>query len=175
MVATGRQCSHRPTITPNKACSANFYRRIKRRLGRSLKRTHCQRNLVSTGRQATYKLFGTKGCLPSLKRVSRRLCQQASACGDRQHYSGVIHKQGRRHEVGHILCSSMEDLDLVYQASSNSKSPTHSGPAERGSRQAIPAGSDHSNRMVPSSRGFPSYMQQVAPTSDRPFCHEVQQ
>ena len=32
MVATGRQCSHRPTITPNKACSANLYRRIKRRL-----------------------------------------------------------------------------------------------------------------------------------------------
>ena len=29
--------------------------------------------------------------------------------------------------------------------------------------------------MVPPSRGFPSYMQQVAPASDRPFCHEVQQ
>ena len=29
--------------------------------------------------------------------------------------------------------------------------------------------------MVPSSRGFPSYMQQVAPTSDRSICHEVQQ
>ena len=37
MVATGRQCSHRPTITPNKACSASLYRRIKRRVGRSLK------------------------------------------------------------------------------------------------------------------------------------------
>ena len=39
MVATGKQCSHRPTITPNKACSANLYRCIKRRVGRSLKRT----------------------------------------------------------------------------------------------------------------------------------------
>ena len=37
MVATGRQCSHRPTITSNKACSANLYRRIKRRVGCSLK------------------------------------------------------------------------------------------------------------------------------------------
>ena len=131
--------------------------------------------MVSARKQAAYKLFGTKGSLPSLKRVSRPLCRQASACGDRQHYSGVIHKQGRRHEIGHTLCSTMEDLDLVYQTSSNSKSRTHSGLAEHGSRQAIPAGPDHSNRMVPPSRGFPSYMQQVAPASERPICHEVQQ
>ena len=38
--------------------------------------------------------------------------------------------------------------------------------AECGSRQAIQTGPDHSNRMVTPSRGFPSYMQQVAPTSD---------
>ena len=37
MVATRRQCTHRPTITPNKTCSAKVYRRIKRRVGHSLK------------------------------------------------------------------------------------------------------------------------------------------
>ena len=70
MVATGRH-SHRPTITPNKACSANLYRRIKRRVGRSLKRTHCKRNLVHSGKQAAYKLPRTQGCFLSLKRVPR--------------------------------------------------------------------------------------------------------
>ena len=69
----------------------------------------------------------------------------------------------------------MENLDLVYQTSSNSKSPTYPRAAKCGSRQAIQAGPDHSNRMVPPSRGFPSYMQQVAPPSDRSICHEVQQ
>ena len=69
----------------------------------------------------------------------------------------------------------LENLDLVYQTSSNSQSLTHSGPTERGSRQAILFRPDHSNRMVPPSRGFPSYMQQVAPAPDRPICHEVQQ
>ena len=175
MVATGRQRSHRPTITSNKACSANVYRCIKRSVGRSLKRTHCQRDLVTARKQAAYKLFETKGSFSSLKRVSRPLCRQDSTCGNRQYYSSVIHKQGRRHEVGHTLCPTMEDLDLVYQTSSNSKSPTYSGSAEHGSRQAIPSGPDHSNRMVPSSRGFPNYMQQVAPSSDRSFCHEVKQ
>ena len=156
MVATGRQYSHRPTITPNKACSANLYRRIKRRVGRSLKRTHCERVLVPTRKQAAYKLSETKSSLSSTERVPRPLYRQDSTCGNRQHYSSVIHKQGRRHELGPAVCPTMENLDLVYQTSSNSQSPTHSRPAERGSRQAIQTRPDHSNRVVPPSRGFPS-------------------
>ena len=101
--------------------------------------------------------------------------RQDSSTGNRQHYSSVIHKQRRSHEVGQTLCPTMEDLDLVYQTSSNSKSSTHSRPAKRGSRQAISSRPDHSNRLIPPSRGVPNYMQQVAPTSDRPICHEVQQ
>ena len=175
MVATGRQCSHRPTITPVKACSANLYRRIKRRMGRSLKQIHCQRDLVTARKQSAYKLFRTQGSVSCLKRVSKPLCKQDSTCGNRQHYSDVVYKQGRGHEVGHTLCSTMENLDLVYQTSSNSKSPTYPRAVECGSRQAIQTGPDHSNRMVPPSRGFSSYMQQVTPTSDRSICHEVQQ
>ena len=41
MMATGRQRSHRPTITPNKACSANLYRRIKSALKEGF--GHCQK------------------------------------------------------------------------------------------------------------------------------------
>ena len=164
MVATGRQHSHRPTITPNKACSASLYRRIKRRVGRSLKRTHCKRNLVPSGKQAAYKLLRTQGRFVSLKRVPRPLLTQDSTCSNRQYHSSVVHKQRRRHhEVGPTVCPSMENLDLVYQTSGNSQSPTHCGPAERGGRQAIPFRSDHSNRMVTPSRGFPGYMQQVGP------------
>ena len=128
MVATGRQYSHRPTITPNKACSANLYRRIKRRVGCSLKRIHCQRDLVTARKQAAYKLFRTQGSVSCLKRVSKHLCKQDSTCGNRQHYSDVVYKQGRRYEVGHTLCPTMENLDLVYQTSSNSKSPTYPFP-----------------------------------------------
>ena len=167
MVAKGRQCSHRPTITPNKTCSANFYRCIKRRVGRTLKRTHCKRVLVTARKQAAYKLSGTKSSLSSFKRVSRPLYWPDSTCGNRQHYSSDLHKQGRRHEVRPTLCPIMENLDLVYQETSNSQSPTHSRPAECGSRQAIQTRPDHSNRVVSPSRGFPNNIQQVAPASNR--------
>ena len=144
-------------------------------VGRSLKRTHCKRHLVPSGKQVAYQLPETQGSLSSLKRVPRPLHTQDSTCSDRQHHSGVMHKQGRRHEVGPTLCSTMENLDLVQQKSSNSQSPTHSRPAECGSRQAIQARPDHPNRVVSPSGGLPSNMQQVAPASNRPICHEVQQ
>ena len=121
MVAGRKQCTHRATITLNKTCSADIYRCIKRRVGRSLGR------------------------------------------------------EGRRHEVGPTLCPTMENLDLVYQETSDSKSLTHSRPAERGSRQAIQARPDHPNRVVSPSRGLPINMQQVAPAHNRLICHEVQQ
>ena len=59
MVAEGRQCTYRPTITPSKTCSANICRGINRRVGRSLRRAHCKRNLVPSGKQAAYKLSRT--------------------------------------------------------------------------------------------------------------------
>ena len=55
MVAGGKQCATRSTITPTKTCSADIYRHIKRRVGRSLKRTHCKGNLVPSRKQVTYK------------------------------------------------------------------------------------------------------------------------
>ena len=56
MVVGGEQCAPRSTITPTKTCSADLYRRIKRRVGCSLKRAHCHRFLVTTRKQAAYKL-----------------------------------------------------------------------------------------------------------------------
>ena len=143
-------------------------------MGCSLKRTHCRRHLVTPGKQVAYQLPRTQGSLSSLRRVPRSLYTQDSNCRDRQHHSGVIHKQGRRHEVGPTLCFTMENLDLGHQKSSNSKSPTHSKLAECGRRQAIQARPDHPNRVISPSGGLPSNMQQVAPASNRPICHEVQ-
>ena len=79
------------------------------------------------------------------------------------------------HEVGPTLCPTMENLDLVYQETSDSKARHISRLAERGSRQATQARPDHPNRVVSPSRGLPLHMQQVAPAQNRLICHQVQQ
>ena len=174
MVARRRQGASRPTVTPSKTCSANFYRRIKRRVGRSLKRVHYKGVLVDTGKQAVHKPSGTKSSFPSIERVPRSLCRKNSSGRNRQYYSSSLHKQGRRNKVGPTVCPTVENLDLVFPATSNSQSSTHSRPFKRDSRQTVQAGSDHPDRVVPPSGSFSTDMQPMAPASNRPFCHEVQ-
>ena len=61
MVAGGEQCYHRSNLTPSSTCSANLYRRIKRRVGRSLKRAYGKGKLVIPREQTTHKLLRVKG------------------------------------------------------------------------------------------------------------------
>ena len=175
VVARRKQCASRSAITPHTACSANFYRRIKRRVGRSFKRVHCKRVLVSAGKQAAHKLSGTKSSTLSPKRVPKPLHKPDCPSGHRQYYSSGLHKQRRGNEVGPTVCPTMEDLDLVFPATSDPKGPTYPWPFKCDSRQAIPAKSDHPNRMVPPSGHLSGIGQKMAPATDRPICHEVQQ
>ena len=174
VVATGRQRAIRPTFTPNQTCSAALYRRIKRRLGRSLKRPHCKRLLVLTRKQTAYQLLGTKGSSSCSQRVHRSLCRPNSTSGNRQHHSSFLHKQRRRHEIRPPVCPSLENPDLVFPATGNPESPTHPRPAKCNSGQAIPSGSDHSDRVVPPAGSFSNVMPKVAPTSDRSIRYKVQ-
>ena len=85
-----------------------------------------------------------------------------------------INKEGGD-EVGLTVCPTVENPVLVHQETGNSQSTSHPRPAEHDSRQAIQAWPDHSNGMVPSSRGVPSYMLPVASASSGSFCHQIQQ
>ena len=174
MVVRGKQCAPRSTFTPNETRSANIYRRIKRRVGRSLKRVHCKRILVGSGKQNAHKLFGTQSSFSSLKRVPKSLCRKNSSSSNRQHYGGRLHKQGRGYEVGPTVCPTLENLDLVFPETSNSKGPTHPRPSKCDSGQTVQTGADHSNGMVSPPRSLSGTMHQVAPAPNRPVCHEVQ-
>ena len=55
-----------------------------------------------------------------------------------------INKEGGMRS-GPLCFTTVENLDLVYQETSDSQSPIHSRPAECGSRQAIQARPDHPN------------------------------
>ena len=175
VVAGGKQCATRSTITPSKRCSANFYRRIKRRVGSSLRRAHCKGNLVPTREQAAHKPLRAKSSVSSSKRVSNPLLQQDSTDSYRQHISGCRYQQRGGDEVGITVCLTVENPVLVYQTADNPQDTSQPRPAERDSRQAIQTWPDHSNRVVTSSRSVPSCMLPVAPATSGPVCHQVQQ
>ena len=175
VVAGGKQCASRSTITPSKTCSANLYRRIKRRVGRSLRRAHCKGTVVPTREQVTHKPLGAESSISSSKRVSNPSLQQDSVGSYRQHNSGCLFQQRRGDEIGLSVCPTVENSVLVHQAASNPQGTSHPRPAERDSRQAIQAWPDHSNRVVTSSSSVPSCMFKVASATSGPVCHQVQQ
>ena len=156
-------------------CSGNIYRRIKRRVGRSLRRAHCKGNLVPTREQVAHKPLGAESSISSSKGVSNPRLQQDSVDSYRQHNSSCLYQQRGGDEIGLPVCPTVENTVLVYQAASNSQGTSHPRPAERDSRQAIQAWPDHSNRVVTSSRSVPSCMLKVAPATSGPVCHQVQQ
>ena len=131
VVAGGKQCAARSTITPSKTCSADIYRRIKRRVGRSLKRAHCKGNLVPSRKQVAYKPLGTKGGLSGSKRVPRPQFKQQSPGGHRQHKQQWLSISTRKgDEVGLSVCPAVENPVLVQQETGNSQSTSHPRPAE---------------------------------------------
>ena len=175
VVAGGKQCTTRSTITPSKTCSANIYRCIKRRVGHSHRRAHCKGNLVPSRKQVAHKPFRAKSSISSSKRVSNPLLQQDSTDSYIQHNSGCLYQQRGGDEIGLSVCPTVENPLLVYQTAGNPQGTSHPRPAERDSRQAIQTWPDHSNRVVTSSRSVPSYMLLVAPAPSGPVCHQVQQ
>ena len=93
VVAGGKQCASRSTITPSKTCYANLYRRIKRRVGLSLRRAHCKGTVVPTREQVTHKPLVAESSISSSKRVSNPSLQQDSVGSYKQHNSGCLYQQ----------------------------------------------------------------------------------
>ena len=139
VVAGGKQCAFRSTITPTKTCSADIYRRIKRRVGRSLKQTHCKGKVVNSRKQVAHKSLGTKGGLSGPKRVPRPLFKQHSPSRHRQHNSGCLYQQRGGMKSGSLCALCGESCP---------------GAPECDSRQAIQTWPDNSNRVVPSPKVF---------------------
>ena len=127
VVAGGKQCASRSTIIPSKTCSANLYRRIKRRVGRSLRRAHCKGTVVLTREQVIHKPLGAESSISSSKRVSNPSLQQDSVGSYRQHNSGCLYQQRRWDEIGLSVCPTVENSVLVHQAASNPQGTSHPG------------------------------------------------
>ena len=58
MVDQGDKCLDRTTFTSFESCRSNLYRRLKRRLGCSLRTLHSKRHLVSSRKSSSHKLPG---------------------------------------------------------------------------------------------------------------------
>ena len=164
----------RSTLTPSSTRPSTVYRRLKRRLGRSLRRLHGKRSLVKVRKRLTHKFVGAQGSPAGLKTVRAVMLQPDSSCLYRQHHCGLLHQQGRGYEIRLTLCPPLETDALVQSKADCPEGQAYSGSPERHCRQAVPTQSGDPNGMVPPPGGVCSNMPALAPPVCGPVCHPVQ-
>ena len=103
-----------------------LYRRLKRRLGRSLRSKFYKGSVVRSGKKATHKRPRIEGGLTGPSKLQGPVPEPNSASCNGQLNSGSLHKQTRRNSLSRDVCSPVEDYDLVPSLSHNIESQTHS-------------------------------------------------
>ena len=174
MVDRRVQCFARSASAPLASCHSNLYRRLKRRLGCSLRRLYHKRCLVSTRKPPSYKLPRAKSGLAGLKKVPTPCTREGSADCHRQHHSCGIHQQGGRYEVRLTLCPSLAAPVLVQPTTGYSQSQTHSWPSKCDCRQVITSRPDHPDRVVSASGGVQPFGSNLAPSPGGHVCNKAQ-
>ena len=174
LVVGRNQCTERSAPAPSAARRSAVYRRLKRRLERTLRGLHCKRRLVSSGKSPSHKFSRTKGSF--LGHTTVRAAVQGSDCSCRngQHDSGLVHKQTGGYEVRLSLCPPVETSVLVPPQRHNLEGKAHSGSLERDSGQTVQTQPSDSDRVVPISAGVHSLVFQVDPASGGFICNPVQ-
>ena len=131
-----------------------LYRRLKRRLGRSLRSKFYKGSVVRSGKKATHKRLRIEGGLTGPSRLQGPVPEPNSAGCNGQLNSGSLHQQTRRNSLSRDVCSPVEDYDLVPSLSHNIESQAHSRVPECDGRPSVQVKPSTVNRMVTASANF---------------------
>ena len=99
-----------------------LYRRLKRRLGRSLRSKFYKGSVIRPRKKATHKRSRVEGGLPGPSKLPGPVPEPNSASCNGQLNSGSLHKQTRRKSLSRDVRSPVEDHDMVSSLSHNIKS-----------------------------------------------------
>ena len=171
LVAKSLQCDERCRPSSQRPQYPTLYRRLKRRLGRSLRPKFYQGSVVRSGKKASHKCPRIEGGLPGPSRLQGPVPESNSVGCDGQLNSGSLHQQTRRNTLGRDVCSPVEDHDLVPSLSHNIESQAHSRVPECDGRPPIQVQPSAVNRMVSAPTGLQTDLPEVVHTSCRLICH----
>ena len=149
-----------------------LYRRLKRRLGRSLRTKFYQRSVLTPGKKATHKRPRIESCLSGPETLQRPVSGPNSASCDRQVNSGSLHKHlTRRNTLSGDVRTPVENHDLVPSLSHNIESQAHSRVSECDGRPIVQVESGAVDRLVTTSTGVQTDLQKVVHSPRGPICH----
>ena len=148
-----------------------LYRRLKRRLGRSLRTKFYPRSVVSSGKRPSHKRPRIESCLSGPETLQRPVSGPNNASCNGQLNCGSLHKQTRRNTLSGDVCTPVENHDLVPSFSYHIESQAHSRVSEYDGRPTFQVKSGTVDRMVTTSTGVQTDLPKVVHSPRGPVCH----
>ena len=171
LVAKPLKCDERRRPSSQGPQYPTLYRRLKRRLGRSLRSKFYKRAVVRAGKEATHKCPGIEGGLPGLSRLQGPVPESNSVSCDGQLNSGSLHQQAGGNSLSRDVRSPVENHDLVPSLPYNIESQAHSRVSECDGRPPIQVQPSAVNRMVSAPSGLQANLPKVVHPSCRLIRH----
>ena len=171
LVAKPLKCDERRRPSSQGPQYPTLYRRLKRRLGRSLRSKFYKRAVVRAGKKATHKCPGIEGGLPGPSRLQGPVPESNSVSCDGQLNSGSLHQQAGGNSLSRDVRAPVENHDLVPSLPYNIESQAHSRVSECDGRPPIQVQPSAVNRMVSAPSGLQANLPQVVHPSCRLICH----
>ena len=168
LVAKSHKCDERCRPSSQRPQYPTLYKRLKRRLGCSLRSKFYKGSVVI---KATHKCSRVEGGLPGPSKLQGPVPEPNSASCNGQLNSGSLHKQTRRNSLSVDVLSPVEDHDMVYSLSHNIKSQTHSRVSECDGQPPFQVEPSAVNRMVTAPAGVQTDLSKVIHAACRSFCH----
>ena len=161
LVAEPCTCDERLRPSSQRPQYPTLYRRLKRRLGRSLRTKFYTRSVVSPGKRASHKRPRIKSCLSGPETLQRPVSGRNRASCDGQLNCSGLHKQTRWNTLSGDVCTPVENHDLVPSFSHHIESQAHSRVSECDGRPTFQVESGTVDRMVTSSTGVQTDLPKV--------------
>ena len=170
LVAKSSQCDEggRPS---SQTQYPTLYRRLKRRLGRSLRSKFYSRTVVTTGKKATHKCPRIEGGLTGPSSVQGPVPEPNNLSCHGQLNSSSLYKQTGRNTLSGDVCTPVENHDLVPSLPHNIESQAHPRLSQCDGRPPVQVTPSSVDRMVLTFTGVQTTLPKVVQPSCRPVCH----
>ena len=119
LVAKSLKCDERCRPSSQRPQYPTLYRRLKRRLGRSLRSNFYKGSVVRLEKKATHKCSRVESDLPGPSKLQGLVPEPNCASCNGQLNSGSLHKQTRRNSLSRHVRAPVEDHDMVPSLSHN--------------------------------------------------------
>ena len=171
LMVESTKCSLRRGSPPPRTQHSNVYRRLKHRLGHSLRSKLYQRTVVRSGKISTHRHFGIKNIVLGPKTLQVPMSKSNSPSYHRKLDSSSLHQQTGRDSLSRNVRPPVENHELVSLIQNVTPCQTPSRVSQCDRRFTVQIDSNSINKVVTAPSSVQKDLQHIVHAAGGPVCH----